>query len=280
MRNVALVIVAIVNILITGNSMAKDENKNSDAKDVPKVVSVKSRSENIDAIELSRVLPVEYAKYKKQVTGKYDVNDCNSVFALISSARGSLVKSQKSSAAKKRDYRKAYSASWRECLKMKQKSKDPSVQKLILKKWNNFLIEDSNDVPFQIYALATPMWDRDFLTDNFWKLLQQSDNRNTIAAISYVLCMNGNQEDVKQLIKRHKPEVDMQLRGIINNAVSHMRHRLWGDKNNPGPASRGPVMTFEDIPPQKYEKKVKAPLKKPSRAPSTKSVGGRKRRHR
>jgi len=275
MRTTVLVIVAIINLLLIGDSMAKDANKNNDANDVPKVLSVKSRYKNMDAIELSRVLPAEYAKYKQQVTGQSDVNDCNSVFALISSARTSLLKSDKSSAAKKRDYRKAYRASWRECIKMKQKSKDPSVQKLILEKWNNSLIVDSNDVPFQLYALTAPLVDRSFYTDNFWKLLQQSNKKNTIAAISFVLYQNGNAEDIKKLSQREKPGVDIQLRVILNKAISHMMNKLSSDRPRYKLPSASPRMIFDDIQPIKIEKKKTAPKKTKKKTPGvTKKAKG------
>ena len=283
MRITVLVIVAIVSSLLIGNCMAKSANKDNDANDVPKVLSVKSANKNMDAIEISRVLSAEYAKYKQQVTGQYDVNDCNSVFALISSARTSLLKSAKSSAAKKRDYRKAYRASWRECIKMKQKSKDPSVQKLILEKWNNSLIEDSNDVPFQLYALGYPLGDRSFFTDNFWKLLQQSNKKNTIAAISYLLYQSGNAEDMKKLSQRQKPGVDIQLLVIIAKAKRHMHHRLRGRTHprlptrlpNVSPSGRRhsrlpthlpeapPRMRFDDIQDVKIEKKRVRPPRSP-----------------
>jgi hypothetical protein len=176
------------------------------------------------------------------------VNDCDAVFALISSAKTPILKSAQSSAEKKEEYRRTYYDTWRLCLEMKQTSKDPSAQKLILEKWNNSLIKDDAAVPFQIYALSYPLWDRSFLTDDFWSLLRRTNKKNTIAAISYVLCKNGNAVDMQRLNQKQDSGVDIQLQCIIQNAKNHMEYRLSGDKINPGPSALGPKMIFGDIP--------------------------------
>jgi hypothetical protein len=215
-------VMLIVNLLFIGN------------------VSAGAVKDNDVQSMIVKILPTEYAQYKKQLTGKNDINDCNAAFVLVSKAKAMLDKPVKERIYKTKDCKIAYSATWYLCLRMGQNSKDPAAQKLTLKEWNNSLIKDDNTVPYQIYALTEGPLDRSGFTDDFWKLLRQTNKKNTISAISFVLFASGDAEDINKLEEKRDSVTDPELKQIIQNAINWWKYRLSGDKTNPGPAALRP----------------------------------------
>ncbi len=226
--NVLTAMLLIVSLLLTGSSSA-NTIKDSDVNDIIKV------------------MPAEYAKYKKQTTGKNDINDCNETLALLSEAKAMLDKPAKERVYKNEDYAKAYFSTWHLCWRVKQNSKDPAVQKRILEEWNNSLIKDDNATAYQICTIAYNYRDRSFLTDKFWELLRQTNKKKTISAISLVLYQYGNSEDINKLKEKRDAVTDPKLKQIIQNAINWRNYRLSDDKTNPGPAEAPPRMDMNDM---------------------------------
>lgn len=197
-----------------------------------------------DVRDIIKVLPTEYAKYKKQLT---EMNDYNAAFALVSEAKAMLDKPAEERVHKTEDCKMAYRATWSLCVGMRQNLKDPAAQKQILEEWNNYLVKDDNDVPYQIYAIAYDSWDRNFLTDKFWELLRQTNKKKTISAIGLVLYHYGDSEDINKLEEKRDSVTDPELKQIIQNAINWGEYRLSGDKTtDPGPAAAPPRMDMSD----------------------------------
>jgi hypothetical protein len=190
---------------------------------------------------IAKVLPAEYEVYRKALTGDGGVNDANASLLLLSKARDASSKSPSGSGQRKEKLN-AYHAAWRLCLKLAQKSKDQAARRLVLDEWNKSLSEDGENIPSQLYALSR-QYEQTFLTDDFWKLFEQTKNRETMSATCYVLYRHGTREDAERLEKRcdSLPKGDP-FAGIMVNAINWMRYRLSGDRTNPGPAHRPPTI--------------------------------------
>jgi len=182
-----------------------------------------------DVNDIIKVLPVEFAEYQKQLTGKESVHDCNAILSLVSKAK-ILRDEPLKNAKEKEDRNRAYCAVWRFALQMRQHSKDSAVQKRIIEEWNKALKKDDEAVPFQIYALSDIIWNREFLTDDFWELLQKTHREKTISAFCFVLHYRGNDADIKQLEQKKQSENNPELRRIIQNALNWRTSRLNGDR--------------------------------------------------
>lgn len=196
-----------------------------DAENVSKGV------ENMSEPAIAKVLPAEYAAYEQALTGDHGLNDARASIAFLSKVKETLGRSL-SSHSQEQDSISAYRATWRLCLRTMQNSNDRTAQKLIIDEWNKSLREDSAVTPSQVYALSE-QWDRKLLSDDFWRLLRQTNNKKTISAICYVLYVHGNQDDAKRLTDSHKPETQ--------NAVNYMNYKL-SDDTSPGPAAAPPRM--------------------------------------
>lgn len=185
---------------------------------------------------IAKIFPDDYAAYERKLIQSNGTNDANAVIELLANVK-KTVNHLPYGAAKDQDCIAAYRAAWCLCLRVLQESKDEHAHQLILDKWNDYLREDDEAVPSQIYALVK-QWDRKLLTDVFWKTLQQTKNKKTVSAIGYALYQKGNMDDLNQLIN-----VEKQTRGCgLPNAISWLRYRLSGDMTNPGPAAAPPRM--------------------------------------
>jgi len=150
---------------------------------------------------IAKVLPEEYAAYEQALTGDGGLNDVRVCLALLAKAREAL---ECSVGEYSQEDINAYCAAWRLCLRTMQNSTDPTARKLILDAWNKSLQEDSDLASLQIYALCEH-WDQKLLTDDFWQLLSQTNKKETVFAICYVLYERGNAADIGQLMQNANP---------------------------------------------------------------------------
>lgn len=198
--------------------------------------SVSKGGEKMKESSIAKVLPEGYATYEKALAQGNGTNDARASLELLAKAKESLRQSPKITGADQ-DRIAAYRATWCLCLRAMKESKDETAQRLILDKWNENLAEDDDAVASQVYALSE-QWDRRLLTDDFWKTLQQTNNKKMVSAIGYSLYQQGNQDDLDRMVKIEKQTPG---RGLPN-AISWLRYRLSGDKTNPGPAAAPPRM--------------------------------------
>jgi len=198
-----------------------------------------------EVMEIAKVLPTDFANYQKQVVGDNGAGDCQATFQFISKAKEILGKPTENK-REKENRNKTYYASWRLCIRMYHNTNDTTVKQMILEHWNHSLKNDDKVVPFQIYAISEPLWDKSFLTEDFWKLLQRTIQKKTISAISFIVYQRGDEADMKRLEQKRDSGIDFELQGIIQNAINWMNYRFRGDKTYPGPAAIGPTMDFHD----------------------------------
>jgi hypothetical protein len=195
--------------------------------------------------DMVTVLPAEYADYQRQITGDNGLGDCQATFQLIAKAKEILEKPIENK-SEKEDRNRVYCASWCLCLRIYQSTNSQEVKNTILAHWNNALKNDDNVVPFQIYALAGPLADRNFMTEEFWKLFQKTIQKKTISAISYIVFCLGDEADMKRLEQKRDSGIDFDLQGVIQRTINNMNYRFGCDKTSPGPAQGPPTRNFED----------------------------------
>lgn len=226
----SFIIILILNLLITGNVKASFDKKDD---------------EYIKAI--AKVLPDEFENYKKQINGDNGLNDAKVSLSLVSTAQDLILKStDNTDPNQQEEYNKAYYATWRFCTAIMKKTKDQEVKKLILERWNNSIKKDDISVPYQIYAIAYDGWDpnRSLLSEDFWKLLEQTKRKKAITAISFVLYQYGNREDAEILMKKQNSGIDIELQVITQRAITWMDCRLSGYKSMP-PTGRPSRLDFK-----------------------------------
>jgi hypothetical protein len=195
--------------------------------------------------DISNVLPEAFIAYRQQLTGKDDIQDCNALFVLIAKAK--VMRDEPLEDAKAKEARNlAYCSAWRLALHMRQHSKFPAVQKRILEEWNKALRQDDEAAPYQIYALSGVLWNREFLTEDFWALLQQTHRKKTISAFCFVLHYRGNDADIKHLEQKLQSGIDVEMQQVIQNAFNWRKYRLGGDKTRGMPAARPPFREMKE----------------------------------
>jgi len=203
--------------------------------------------ESMIASTITRVLPAEYAAYKRALSGDNGRNDARASLLLLSQAQEALSR-RESSPDRRRDDFDAYRAVWLLCLRLRQASRDHAAQQLVLDEWNNCLKKDGDPISAQLYALVE-QWDRELLTSEFWQLLKETTNPQTLSAICVVLYNRGDKGDVERLVKKRDSGIDLHSQQIIQNGINWLKHRLKADATDPGPAAMGPrpdYPTFND----------------------------------
>lgn len=166
--------------------------------------------------------PSEYATYRKAVESKDFRNTARAAVAMLSKVQDAASKPSAPIIVGQCEM-----TAWELCIGVLKETNDSDAQPII-EKWSRGLREENNHLERQCYATRRT-WDRRLLTDDFWRLFQESQKRQTMCAVCYVVDKHGIQEDVKRLEKmRDAMEVDDKHRPLLANLVIRMRYRLAG----------------------------------------------------
>jgi len=195
--------------------------------------------ESMSDLDITKVLPAEYAAYRSALTKDGGVRDAQAALLLLSETRKRLDEARPSVERKREDFN-AYHAAWRLCLRHRCESHDPAARQLILDQWNQSLKSNGDAVCSQLYALRD-VWDRDLLTDACWQLLRETKNPHTIVAFCALLHANGDETDVDRLAAKRDSEIDVPTRKTIQNSIIWLRYRLTGGPTHAGPAALPPA---------------------------------------
>jgi hypothetical protein len=222
--------------------------------------TAKSR-DDLGARRIAKVLPAEYSAFEKALSGDIGVGDARAVIRLISKAKelranispsletlkNTYMKMPRSEAEAARqrlwDATNAYRVSWLLCLQMFKNSKSEEARQLILGEWDKSLREDDEYLPSQLICLVVE-GDREFLTNELWRLLQQSKKKRTVSAICCAIWARGNRADEGRLEKVRETFVN-DKRGefaeLVAQAIRAMDYRLYVKAHPEFEENGGPV---------------------------------------
>jgi hypothetical protein len=123
---------------------------------------VTARNEKI----VARALPADFAQYQERLVRDGGPKDDNETILLAKKAKAYLL-NRDPALPKESDRIRVYVAAWELCLRQYEVAKDEETKNRILDAWNRELRVDDEAVPFQIYAINYPWWNRTFLTGDF-----------------------------------------------------------------------------------------------------------------
>lgn len=195
---------------------------------------------NWDEPKLEAALPQDYQKFKNALARDYGLADASLCIGIMKQAH-TLLQDTPLSATNRGDVIEAYRAAWRLCIRVCSGAKNQDVKSAVLKEWDQSLSGPEQNTVCQIYALSE-VWDRDFLTDNFWKVFANRVGRPTIAAVAYTLFKHGNQTDASKLTQKRDSNIPVDFKELIQNSLNWMNYRFRGDSNDPGPSAVAPRM--------------------------------------
>lgn len=188
---------------------------------------------------IEKVLPEAYSSFRAEFRNDLGVHDANASIMLIVQAREFMEKATGSKESYK-NAADAYRATWVISLRIWKNTTDQAAKELILNAWNHSLKEETQ-VPSQICSLVEK-WDRNLLTDSFWQLFYQTEDRKIISAICYVISTHDNKMDEVRLKAKRDDVIDPELKEIIQNALNWMKFWRAGDPSTPGPAASPPTL--------------------------------------
>jgi hypothetical protein len=194
-----------------------------------------------DAV-IEKVLAEDYAVFHVSFVGDFGTNDARAAIALMKKAKDVADRAGESEDAR-RDAFEAQRAAWRVCFQVRRNSTDRGVKEIIFGEWEAALTGSVAAAVAPIYALSE-VWDREMLSDNFWSLLQNTKDKKTIAAITYLIYKSGDDSDQEKLVHKRDSLVDPTLRQIIRNEINWREFNKSGAKNSPGPAALRPTMEY------------------------------------
>jgi len=197
--------------------------------------------ESMNDRAITKVVPVEYAAYRNSLTGEKGLNDARASVRLLSQAREVLAKVGPSVERKKEEF-DGYLASWHLCLRLTRESHDQAARQFIVGEWNRCLKVDGDAVCAQLYALIGN-WDRDLLTDDFWRLFQETKNPETILAFSVLLLAHGNETDIQRMAEKLESNIDGESKNVLKRAMSYRKLKLEAP-DHPGPAQLAPSFKY------------------------------------
>jgi hypothetical protein len=204
------------------------------------VLSAVAISADSDAVDLAGVnarneeriaeaMPVEFAEYRKRLAGDGGPNDANETILLIKKAKACLL-SHEPNLPKESEWIDTYVTAWQLCLRRYEAAADAETRASVLDAWNHELKLDDEAVPFQIRAILHPSWwNRAFLTEDFWALLDHSRNPKTIKAIATVLAYQGDATDEERLLtelNRLSSDVDVGVFVQLEQAINYVDAQL------------------------------------------------------
>ena len=184
------------------------------------------------------LLPEAYSSFPNELRHDVSIKAARASTVLIARARKALEKSTKTTNRFK-DVADASRMAWAISLRIWKHTKDEAARGEVLNAWNSSLREENIQTPSQICALSEE-WDRNLLTDSFWRVFTQTGERKIISSICYVISRHGNKEDKIRLMAKRDALAEPELKQIVQNALNWMKYWRLDDRSLPGPAAAPP----------------------------------------
>ncbi len=188
---------------------------------------------------VKKAMPAAYVAFEKSFKHTFGMDDTKAAIDLIRTVRS--VSEKQTEPIPQEAIADACRASWGIALRTWKNSTDEKARQAIMVEWGRSLERKDRYVPFQICALALE-WDRAFLTEAFWGPLERARRKEAIQAICYVVYAKGNKQDSEKLLSARRTAKNVEIAGILQNALNWIRYRDDPDdpEPNPGPAAGAP----------------------------------------
>lgn len=184
---------------------------------------------------MTDAMPSDWATYKKEFAGNFGESDARAAVRLMLAARQLRAEAPPRTEAS-RKLGVAYRTAWQLCIRAFKNSKDPAARKVILDEWNKLLRKDGKFMVGQVIALEID-WDPAFLTDDFWRLVGRSRDKNTLVAVCFVMIPHGSKEDYERLGKK-QASLDVRQDHELVAILGYTRYRMTGRLFSGGTASQ------------------------------------------
>jgi hypothetical protein len=180
----------------------------------------------------------EFAGLESAVTNASDEVIANQVITLTGRST-ELVNTTPTASEQRGDVVDADRSAWCIAIDFAKHTGSLAARNTIIQAWNSSLV-DKPSAAYQVGALGDE-WDRDFLTDSLWGLLNETTNSNTILSFSYVIAKHGTEADATRLRAKKSALHDPALAGEVQNALNWMEYWRNHNTNDPGPAALAPT---------------------------------------
>ena len=186
---------------------------------------------NLNESAVRRILPQQYTAFQASLSRTYGIQDVRAGLVLLGEARA-IAGTTSGSDPERREVLDGYVGAWRLCLRLYKGSTNSTARDTILEQWNAGLQASSMDAAAQLYALSR-IWDRELLTEEFWRLFEVSESRPMVATFAFALYRHGDESDAERIARKRDSLRDPELQGLLQNALNYMNARFRGREDEP-----------------------------------------------